>query len=92
MVNDQKVKMEEVKPLIDMVQIDLLKDSLDDGILESHGFESDLAKKVRLGHMPEEMLCKDSKTGQTIQVEFDHALSRCYFNQENKLYYKPANL
>lgn len=91
LMQDEVVQKERPKPLIEMVPVDLLRDSLDDNILQSLGFESELAQRVKSGELPEETLCKDRSTGETISVVFDYSMSRCYLDPETKQYYRPIN-
>jgi len=40
------------RKLMKVKKVDLLRDSLDDGIFQSQGFENDLVKQVKDGSLP----------------------------------------
>lgn len=59
------------KPLMRVVKVDLLRDSLDGGLLSSQGFDTDLVQKVKKGLLPSETFCVVEDTGELIDVQFD---------------------
>jgi hypothetical protein len=72
-----------------VVKVDLLRDSLDGGLLSSQGFDTDLVLKVKKGILPAETFCVVEETGELIDVQFDSEQSRCYINMATKEYYRP---
>lgn len=66
--------------MITVTRVDLLRDSLDDNLIQSMGFEAELASQVRYGKLPREMICRVQDTGEILQVEFDGDMSRCYYS------------
>ena len=87
-ISKEKVKTQN---LMLVIKVDILRDSLDGNILEaSNGFESDLARQVENGALPQQMICMVETTGELIDVEFDSEQARCYYNPVTKEYFKPV--
>tara|TARA_B110000285_G_scaffold71831_1_gene82839 strand:+ start:802 stop:963 length:162 start_codon:yes stop_codon:yes gene_type:complete len=51
-----------------VAKVDLLRDSLDGGLLSSQGFDTDLIEKVKKGLLPSETFCVVEETGELIDV------------------------
>ena len=54
--------------LMKVKKVDLLRDSLDDGIFQSQGFENDLVKQIKEGALPMQTFCVVEGTQELIDV------------------------